>query len=715
MTIIEEHRPLELTTGTTTAPDPLGVFRRPKATTGWRSWVNTVDHKKIGIMYGVASFFFLLVGGVEALLIRLQLSVPGNQLLSADLYNQVFTMHGVTMVFMVVMPMASAFANYMIPLQIGARDVSFPRMNALSLWIWLAGAVFFNSSWLLGGGANGGWFNYAPNSGVAFSPGHGIDFYAVGLLIMGIGSTVSAINLTVTVLNMRAPGMTLMKMPVFTWMTFITQVLLVFALPVITVALLLLTMDRMFDANFFNASKGGDPILWQHLFWIFGHPEVYIMVLPAFGIVSEVIPVFSRKPIFGYPFMVGSGIAIGFMGWGVWAHHMFASGMGQLSIIAFSLSTLFIAVPTGVKILNWLATMYGGRLKFTVAMLFSVGLVGMFTIGGLSGVSHAFAPADTQQTDTYYIVAHFHYVLFGGALLGLFSGMYFWWPKMFGYFLGEKSGKWHFWMMLIGFNLTFGPQHILGLQGMMRRTYTYTDAQGFSTWNLVSTVGAFLIAASLLVFMANIAFSHRQHRRNPVDPGADPWDARSLEWMIPSPTPEHNFDEIPVVEEFDEFWHRKYGHDENGRLVRIAKTSDVVQIGDATDVHLPSPSYWPLVLALGMPLIGYGLIFNLWWAVPGVVLVIAGIYGWVMEPATDPDAGHGHDDHGADHDDPESASAALPEAVGDAEAPTSDDDAPVGAGAGELVTASTASTSSTASSAETPTASTAPTGGDSNG
>jgi cytochrome c oxidase subunit 1 len=682
MAIIEEQRPLELTTGQETAPvNPMGVFARPKASHGWRSWVNTVDHKKIGIMYGVASFFFLLVGGFEALLIRLQLAVPGNDLLSADLYNQVFTMHGVTMVFLVVMPLAAAFANYLLPLQIGARDVSFPRMNALSLWIWLLGAIFFNTSWLLGGGADGGWFNYAPNSGVAFSPGHGIDFYAIGLLIMGIGSTVSAVNLTVTVLNMRAPGMTLMKMPVFTWMTFVVQVLLVFALPVITVALLLLTFDRMFDANFFNASKGGDPFLWEHLFWIFGHPEVYIMILPSFGIVSEIIPVFSRKPIFGYPFMVGSGIAIGFMGWGVWAHHMFASGMGQMSILAFSLATMFIAVPTGVKILNWLATMYGGRLKFTTAMLFSIGLVGMFTIGGLSGVSHAFAPADTQQTDTYYIVAHFHYVLFGGALLGLFGGMYFWWPKIFGHFLGEKLGKWHFWVILVGFNLTFGPQHILGLQGMMRRTWTYTEDQGFNTWNLVSTIGAFTIAVALIIFMVNVALSYRKHRRNPVNPGPDPWDARGLEWMIPSPSPEHNFDEVPVVEEFDEFWHRKYGHDENGRLVRIAKTEDVVQDGSATDVHLPSPSYWPLVLAAGLPLIGYGLIFSLWWAIPGVVLLIAGTYGWVMEPSTDPDAGHHHDDHD-DHDhDPDAAAAAAAAELTEGSEDGSTDDAAAEAGA----------------------------------
>jgi len=666
MAITEEQRPLELTTGdvAVTQPHPMGVFARPRTSTGWRSWVSTVDHKKIGIMYGVASFVFFLIGGLEALLIRAQLAVPGSDLLSADLYNQLFTMHGVTMVFLVVMPLAAAFANYLIPLQIGARDVAMPRMNALSLWVWLAGAIFFNTSWLLGGGADGGWFNYAPNAGVSFSPGHGIDFYAVGLIIMGIGSTVSAINLTVTVLNMRAPGMTLMKMPVFTWMAFITQVLLVFALPVITVALLLLTFDRLFDASFFDATKGGDPIMWEHLFWIFGHPEVYIMILPAFGIVSEVIPTFARKPIFGYPFMVGSGIAIGFMGWGVWAHHMFASGMGQMSVLAFSLSTMFIAVPTGVKILNWLATLYGGRLRFTTAMLFACGLVGMFTIGGLSGVSHAFAPGDQQQTDTYYIIAHFHYVLFGGAMLGLFAGMYFWWPKIFGHRLGERAGKWHFWLMLVGFNMTFGPMHILGVQGMMRRTWTYTENQGFAVWNLVSTIGAFILAVSILVFIANVALSWRKHRRNPVDVGPDPWDARGIEWMIPSPTPEHNFDETPVIEEFDEFWHRKYGHDERGRAVRIAKTEDIVQKGDATNVHLPSPSYFPLLMALGLPLIGYGLIFNLWWAVPGGVLFVAGVFGWVMEPSTAPEDDLGLGPATPSTDGSEGAAAELPEGEG---------------------------------------------------
>jgi cytochrome c oxidase subunit 1 len=656
--------------------NPLGVFARPTATTGWKSWFTTVDHKKVGIMYGAASLFFFLVGGFEALLIRYQLAVPGNQLLSADLYNQVFTMHAITMVFLVVMPLAAAFANYLLPLQIGARDVAFPRLNALSLWIWLLGAIFFNSSWLLGGGADGGWFGYAPNSGVTFSPSHGMDFYAVGLLIMGVASTISAVNLTVTVLNMRTPGMTLMRMPVFTWMTFIVQVLLVFALPVITVALFLLMFDRLFGSTFFDVSKGGDPFLWQHLFWIFGHPEVYIMILPSFGIASEVIPVFSRKPIFGYPFMVGSGIAIGFMGFGVWAHHMFASGMGPISVIAFSLATMFIAVPTGVKILNWMATMYGGRLRFSTPMLFAVGLVAMFTIGGLSGVSHAIAPADTQQTDTYYIVAHFHYVLFGGALLGLFAGIYFWYPKIFGHMLNERLGKWHFWVMLVGFNLTFGPMHMLGMQGMMRRTYTYTEGQGFDVWNLWATIGANVLAIAVLIFVWNVWYSYRQHKKNPVDPGPDPWDARSLEWMIPSPAPAYNYSETVVVESFDEFWHRKYGHDEEGHPVRIAATEDVAQKPGATGIHLPSPSYWPLVIACGFPLIGYGLIFNLWWALPGALIVIAGVYGWIMEPADDPDAGHEH------HEEPGPEPAAAGELAGGEGAEGADEqvteEAPVG-------------------------------------
>ncbi|HEV7886524.1 MAG TPA: cytochrome c oxidase subunit I, partial [Acidimicrobiales bacterium] len=565
---------------------PLGVFTRPRAKTGWRAWVSTVDHKKIGIMYGATALFFFAIGGAEALAIRAQLAAPGQKLLSAALYNQVFTMHGITMIFLVVMPMGAAFMNYLIPLQIGARDVAFPRLNALSYWTFLFGGIFLNTSWFLGGGADGGWFAYAPNTGVIFSPSHGMDFYAIGLQITGIASLVGAINLVVTVLNMRAPGMSLMKMPVFTWMAFVTQMLLVFAIPVISVALFLLTFDRLFGANFFNVSQGADPLLWEHLFWIFGHPEVYILILPAFGIVSEIIPVFSRKPIFGYPFMVFSGIAIGFMGWGVWAHHMFASGLGPISVAAFSVSTMFIAVPTGVKILNWMATMWGGKITFSTPMLWSIGLVAMFTIGGLSGVTHAVAPADTQQTDTYYIVAHFHYVIFGGALFGFMGGFYFWWPKVFGHFLDEKLGKVHFWLTLIGFNLTFGPMHILGLQGMSRRIQTYRSGYGFEFWNMVSSIGAFIIAAAMLVFAYNILRSRkRAHLQAP--PGPDPWDSRSLEWSIPSPTPEHNFDDDPVVTRLDDFWHRKYQEDEQGRLVQVHTAEEVAMPGDGSRSHLP--------------------------------------------------------------------------------------------------------------------------------
>ncbi len=652
--------PLQLTAGEQLVRPSrsLGVLSRPRGDTGWQSWLFTVDHKRIGIMYGAAALVFLVIGGIEALLIRLQLAVPGGNVLSEDAYNQVFTMHGVTMVFLVIMPMAAAFANYLLPLQIGARDVAFPRLNAFSLWAFLTGGIFLNTSWFLGGAPDGGWFGYAPNSGLVYSPSNGMDFYALGLQIAGIASLVSAINLITTVLNMRTPGMTLFRMPVLTWMLLVVQFLLLFAIPVITVALFLLSFDRLFDANFFNVAAGADPLLWQHLFWIFGHPEVYILILPAFGIMSEVIPVFSRKPIFGYPFMVFSGIAIGFMGWGVWAHHMFTSGMGPVSVAAFSLSTMFIAVPTGVKILNWLATMWGGRIRLTTAMLYSVGAVAMFTIGGLSGVTHAIAPADTQQTDTYYIVAHFHYVIFGGSLMGMLSGIYFWWPKMFGHKLNEKLGKIGFWVLLIGFNLTFGPMHILGLQGMSRRIHSYAADSGFNLWNMFATVGSFVIAVGVLLLFWNIGVSRRRARDAPPV-GPDPWDARGLEWMTASPTPVHNFDRDITVTRQDEFWHRKWRIGEDGKVTRIARSEDVAHDGSATDVHLPSPSYWPVVVALGLPLVAYGLIYNLWITGVGALLILGGLYAWVFEPPDDPEA-HAHDDH-HDGDAPDDGDNGAPE------------------------------------------------------
>ncbi|MCU1373439.1 MAG: putative cytochrome c oxidase subunit I/subunit [Actinomycetia bacterium] len=639
--------PLELTAGDEThARQPLGSFRRPTSTTGWRSWFVTVDHKKIGIMYGAAALVFLGIGGLEALLIRAQLAQPNGQVLSPEAYNQAFTLHGTTMIFFVVMPLLAAFSNYLIPLQIGARDVAFPRLNALSFWIFITAGLFVYSGVLMGHIPDNGWFNYAPNSGLAYSPGHGIDFWDLGLQIAGIASLVGAVNLIVTCLNMRAPGMTLMRMPIFTWMALVSQFLLLFAIPVITVALFLLMFDRLFGGNFFVVKEGADPLLWQHLFWIFGHPEVYILVLPAFGIVSEVIPVFARKPLFGYPFMVFSGIAIGFMGWGVWAHHMFASGAGPVTVAAFSLSTMFIAVPTGVKIFNWVGTLWGGKLRFTAAMMFAVALVSQFTIGGLSGVTHAVAPADTQQTDTYYIVAHFHYVLFGGSMFGIFSGLYFYWPKIFGRFLSERLGKLHFWLWFVGFNLTFGPMHILGLQGQPRRTSTYAAGMGWDLMNLLSTIGSFIIAIGFLVFVYNVVASRKNVLDNP-----DPWDARTLEWGTSSPPPAHNYDVEPTATHLDEWWHRKYETDERGKLRRretIEYLSD--PNFDASSVHLPSPSYWPIIVAAGLPLIAYGLIFTYWLAGLGGVLVIGGIFGWGFEPSVDPDAGHGHD-HDPGHDD----------------------------------------------------------------
>jgi cytochrome c oxidase subunit 1 len=607
--------------------------------------VFTVDHKKIGIMYGVVAMSFFFVGGFEALLIRAQLAQPDGTILSADKYNQMFTMHATTMVFLFVMPMAAAFANYMMPLQIGARDVAFPRLNALSFWTFLFGGIFINSSWFLGGAADGGWFMYAPNSSVPFSPTNGVDFWTLGLLMTGVASQVGAVNLIVTALNMRAPGMTLMRMPIFTWMALVVQFLLLFAIPVITVALFLLLFQRNFGATFFSVADGADPLLWQHLFWLFGHPEVYILVLPSFGIISEVLPTFSRKPLFGYPFVVFSGAAIGLVGFGVWAHHMFASGLGPISVAVFSVSTMAIAVPTGVKIINWTLTMWGGKLWFSTAMLFAIGLIVQFTIGGLSGVTHAVAPSDTQQTDTYYIVAHLHYVIFGGAVLGLFAGMYYWWPKIFGKMLNERWGRWNFWLMIIGMNLTFGPMHIIGLQGQPRRMYVWTEAragEGFFNlgfWNLVATVGSFILGFGALLFLVNIWVS----RKNPPAP-ADPWDARSLEWITTSPPKEHNFDRIPTVHALDEFFHRKYedvGEDGQHDYKQVRSGEEVIAEEEANadaHIHLPSPSYWPIILAFGMMVIAYGVIYSTLLLAAGAAVAILALFGWALEPPTADDS-----------------------------------------------------------------------------
>jgi cytochrome c oxidase subunit I len=608
-------------------------FRRPAATTGLASWFTTVDHKRIGILYGVTSFIFFIIGGVEALLLRVQLAQPNNTFLNEETYNQVFTMHGITMIFLVVMPMSAAFFNYLIPLMIGARDVAFPRLNAFSYWVFALGGVFLFSSFFLGGAPDCGWFCYANQS--IESPGHGVDYYALGLQIIGISSLAASVNFIVTILNERAPGMTLMRMPVFVWMTLVVNFLLLFAMPIIAIALFELGFDRLFGANFFNPAAGGDVLLWQHLFWLFGHPEVYILILPAMGIVSEVLPTFSRKPLFGYAAVVFSGIAIGFMGWGVWAHHMFTTGLGPVANTAFALSTMFIAVPTGVKIFNWMGTLWGGSIRFTTPMLFAIGFVAMFVIGGLSGVTHAIVPSDFQQQDTYYIVAHFHYVLFGGAIFGLFSGAYYWFPKVTGRMFSEGLGKMHFWLMLLGFNLTFAPMHWLGLWGMPRRYYTYEAEAGWGFWNFVETIGSFIIALSILVFMINVIRSLARGEKA----GADPWDARTLEWTIPSPPHHYNFAEIPTVHHRDDFWHKKYAEDEEGTPVPVvagAQEHDDHADEEHEEPHMPDPSYFPFIAAAGMPLIGYGVVYKVWpVAILGAVTILGGLFGWSLEPVAE--------------------------------------------------------------------------------
>jgi cytochrome c oxidase subunit 1 len=618
----------------TTRTDDLGYTPN---TDGVWSWLTTVDHKRIGILYGVSALVFAFVGGFEALLIRTQLSGPNGTVLSADAYNQLFTMHGVTMVFAVIMPVAAAFQNYMIPLQIGARDVAFPRLNAFSYWLFLFSVVMLTSSFFIGGSPDGAWTGYA-NLSTEVTEFVRMDYYAIGLQLLGIASIGSSANFIATIFTMRAPGMTMMRMPVFTWMSVVTSFLLILSMPVIGVGLWQMFFDRNLGTVFYEAQAGGDPLLWQHLFWVFGHPEVYVLVLPAMGIVSETLPTFSRKPLFGYAFVVFSGIAIGFLGFGVWAHHMFTAGLSPIAEAGFGIVTMLIAVPTGVKIFNWIATMWGGKLTLNTSMLFSIGFIAMFIIGGLSGVTHAVIPADTQQHDSYYVVAHFHYVLVGGAAFGFIAGVYYWLPKWTGKMLSETLGKWHFWLMFLGFNLTFGPMHILGLDGMPRRTYRYPEGLGWEFWNGMATIGSFIIGVSMLVFVWNVINT----RRKGLPAGNDPWDARTVEWMTTSPPPIHNFDRVPVVRHLDEWWHRKYGVDEEGRAVPLPEgyVEEPAFVEEAGGIHMPSPSYYPIIAAFGLVTAGAGLVF---WSsgmmgfgmlAIGAAIMLWGVVGWAAEPIT---------------------------------------------------------------------------------
>ncbi len=529
-----------------------------KYTNGVLAWLSTVDHKQIGVMYLCVTFFFFVVGGIEALLIRLQLASPDNHALTPQAYNQIFTMHGVTMIFLVVMPMLIGFSTYFAPLQIGANDMAFPRLNAVSFWLFTFGGILLYYSFLANGAPDAGWYAFAPlSTQFTYTANSGMDYYAIALIVTGIGTIGAGINLMVTILTMRAPGMTLRRLPLFTWMTLLNGILLLLAIPSLNASLVMMLFDRLLDGNFFAVARGGQPLLWQHAFWSFGHPEVYIMIIPAWGMISEVIPVFSRKPIFGYQFVAGATGGIVLLSLLVWGHHMFAAGMGNTLNMAFSVGSFLIAVPTGIKIFNWTATTIGGQIRFTTSMLFALAFIPQFVIGGVTGVMFAAFPIDWEVTASYFLVAHFHYVLFGGTVFAVASGTYYWFPKITGKLLNERLGKVNFWLMFIGFNMAFMVQHILGLIGMPRRIYSYHNYPWWGPLNLISSIGAAILALGVLAFAINIVYSLRKGE----EAGPNPWEAWTLEWATPSPPPVPSFEDVPPVRSRRPLW--DLAHPEN--------------------------------------------------------------------------------------------------------------------------------------------------------
>ena len=585
-------------------------------------YLTTVDHKKIAILYLIAGGLFFILGGLEAMFIRIQLMKPDNDFLSAGLYNEILTMHGTTMIFLAAMPLIFAFMNAVVPLQIGARDVAFPFLNSLGFWLFFFGGLFLNLSWFLGGAPDAGWTSYASLS--LESPTHGIDFYTLGLQISGFGTLMGGINFLVTIINMRAPGMTFMRMPLFTWTTFVASSLILFAFPPLTVGIFFLMFDRLFGSNFFDVTMGGNTIIWEHLFWIFGHPEVYILILPAFGIFSEIFAVFSRKRLFGYSSMVFATVLIGFLGFMVWAHHMFTTGMGPVANAIFAVATMAIAVPTGIKIFNWLFTMWGGSIKFTTPMLWAIAFIPSFVMGGVTGVMQAAAPLDYQLHDSYFIVAHFHYVIVGGVVFGLFAGAHFYWPKMFGTMLNETLGKITFVLFFVGFHLTFFIQHFLGLLGMPRRVFTYLPNQGWDTQNFISTMGAFLMAAGVIVLLINIIITSVKN----VKVGNDPWeDGRTLEWAIPSPPPFYNFKQTPLVRGLDPYW-----------IEKMEGKKEMTPAEPIGDIHMPNASFLPFIIALGLFIAAFGAMYNPLnqigdgkpWAIPVLIIGLAISFGAML-------------------------------------------------------------------------------------
>lgn len=556
-------------------------------------YITTVDHKKLAILYLLAGTLFFAIAGFEALLMRIQLMKPNNDFVSAGFFNQLLTMHGTTMLFLAATPLLFAFMNMLVPLQIGARDVAFPFLNSLGFWLFFLGAVFLHLSFFMGGAPDAGWTSYASLS--LYSPGHGIDFYVLGLQISGAGTLISGLNFIVTIITMRAPGMTFMRMPLFTWTALVSSALILFAFPPLTIGLLMMLFDRMFGGNFFDHLMGGNTIIWEHLFWIFGHPEVYILVLPAFGLFSEIIPAFSRKRLFGYSSMVFATILIGFLGFMVWAHHMFTVGLGPTANAIFAVATMAIAVPTGMKVFNWILTIWGGSIKVTTPMLYALGFIPSFVAGGVTGVMQASAPLDYQLHDSYFIVAHFHYVIVGGIVTALFGSAHFYWPIFFNRMLNETLGKITFWVFFIGFHLTFFVQHFLGLMGMPRRVFTYMEGQGWDQFNYISTIGAFLMGVGVILMVINCLMSIKG---KPA--GRDPWgDGRTLEWSIPQPIPFYNFRQTPLVRGLDPWWIEKQ---EGNKEVTFAEP-----IGD---IHMPNNSAIPFVISMGLFIAAFGALYN---------------------------------------------------------------------------------------------------------
>jgi len=586
----------------------------------YKNWLSTVDHKKIGIMYIAVALLMLFRGGIDALLMRAQTAVPDNGLLDAQHYNEIFTTHGLLMILFMAMPFVIGLMNIVIPLQIGARDVAFPRLNAVSFWLFAAGAGLLNLSFIIGGSPDAGWTAYFPLASTEFSPTVGNNYYSLALQLSGIGTLMTGVNFITTIIKMRAPGMTLMKMPMFSWSILITNIIIVFAFPVLTVALALMMFDRQFGTKFFAMQDGGMDMLWANLFWVWGHPEVYIVILPAFGIFSEIIATFARKNLYGYKSMVMSMVVISLLSFVVWAHHFYTMGHGVMVNSVFSITTMAIAVPTGVKIFNWLLTMRHGKIQFTTPMLYALGFIPIFTIGGVTGVMLAMASADYQYHNTMFLVAHFHYVLIPGTVFGVLAGYHYWWPKMFGFRLNEKLGKAGFWFIAISFNVTFFPLFILGLDGYARRMYTYSESTGYGPLNMLSFIGALGLAVGFALIVYNIYYSWKHMPRNEK---ADVWDGRTLEWATHSPVPEYNFAVVPTVTRLDEFWFaKKEGRD--------------ITAGTIEKIHMPNNTGTPFWMSGFFFLAAFFAVFNLW--IPAIISML-GVFGFMIHRSFEKDHG----------------------------------------------------------------------------